>query len=70
MSKDEEGTIRLYTKMNNAFGDPKDSWDRLDEDHKDWYRTFYKAIQESAQELSDRIDKEVYSKLVDQENWT
>ena len=68
MTEDELGAWKVYLRLN--MGSPSKKWEELEEWDRQWYLDFYSEIKAAAQRLSDRVEKEVYSKLVDQELWT
>lgn len=68
MNEDELGAWRVYLSLNPYNNDKE--WEELDKENQSYYLQVYEEVKVAAQQLSDRIDKEVYSKLVDQEHWT
>ena len=68
MTEDELGAWRGYLSLNPYNNDKE--WEELDKENQSYYLQVYEEVKVAAQQLSDRIDKEVYSKLVDQEYWT
>lgn len=65
MTEDELGAWRVYLRLN--MGSPSKKWEGLDKENQSYYLQVYDEVKVAAQQLSDRIEKEVYSKLVDQE---
>lgn len=68
MTEDELGAWRVYLSLNPYNNDKE--WEELDKENQSFYLKVYDEVKVAAQQLSDRIEKEVYSKLVDQEHWT
>lgn len=68
MTEDELGAWRVYVSLNPYNNDKE--WEELDKENQSFYLKVYDEVKVAAQQLSDRIEKEVYSKLVDQEHWT
>lgn len=72
MTEEELGAWRIYVRL-EEFGNAstlKESWHDLSYEEQQYYIRMYNNIQIAAQRLASDIDKQVFSKLVDQEHWT
>jgi len=66
---DDDAGRRVYYSL-HLFHHSARRWEELGDHEKEYYISISKGIQAAAERLADKIDKEVYSQLVDQEHWT
>lgn len=70
LTEEEEAAWRLYLKLQPIEPSPVRPWGFLDKDSQRFYLNLWRHIKAAADKLATTVEKEVYSKLVNQEHWT